>query len=436
MPDCVEGRVASDGGVWGSSPGGRFTSLTDHHQESRQPSPSVSLDGDLAAVEQWFVARGLPHFVERRLTPWQIWSRAIPLLALYYVAASLSALDLARWSWLRNLLVGVVSLIAVIIVWMIANVARGHRWNSMPRHAGPAELAALIVVPILPAALLGQWSDVAETLLLSVVVLAGVWFAASYGAVQLLRWAFVVTRSQFGDFGNMLLRALPLLLMFTTFLFINAEVWQVAGRLVGLPYWLVLTTFFALGAAFLLTRTPPIVRRLNEFGSAADVLEQLHSGTAVPAPARQLAAALLVDPGTAVSEPLRRRQRFNGALVAVFPQALQITAAAVAITVFFVGFGFVAISLDTVAAWTGTTPGAVNELLALHLRGQRLTLNEPLLRVAGFLGAFTGMYFTVVSVTDSTYREEFRADVAPALRTAMAVRVPYRLAVGASRKSR
>jgi len=49
-----------------------------------------------------------------------------------------------------------------------------------------------------------------------------------------------------------------------------------------------------------------------------------------------------------------------------------------------------------------------------------------LLRVAGFLGAFTGMYFTVVLSTDSTYRDEFAEDIGPELRQALAVRVLYR----------
>ena len=51
-----------------------------------------------------------------------------------------------------------------------------------------------------------------------------------------------------------LVRALPLLLLFTTFLFINAEVWQVAGTLTGVVYVAVLGIFFLLGAVFVLIR--------------------------------------------------------------------------------------------------------------------------------------------------------------------------------------
>ena len=64
-------------------------------------------------------------------------------------------------------------------------------------------------------------------------------------------------------------------------------------------------------------------------------------------------------------------------------------------------------------------------LATLNLSGRSLQLTEPLLRVAGFLGAFTGMYFTVVLSTDATYREEFAEDVAPQIRQALAVRALY-----------
>ena len=52
-------------------------------------------------------------------------------------------------------------------------------------------------------------------------------------------------------------------------------------------------------------------------------------------------------------------------------------------------------------------------------------LTEELLRVAAFLGAFSGLAFTVSLVTDQTYREEFRSDVTHELRQVLAVRLVY-----------
>ena len=53
-------------------------------------------------------------------------------------------------------------------------------------------------------------------------------------------------------------------------------------------------------------------------------------------------------------------------------------------------------------------------------------LTEQLLRVAGFLTAFSGLNFTVYLVTDVTYRREFRDEVVGELRQAFAVRAVYR----------
>ena len=67
----------------------------------------------------------------------------------------------------------------------------------------------------------------------AVVVLARLWALTSYGVLSLLRWAWQRTSAQLPLLLNVIVRALPLLLLFTTFLFINAEVWQVAGTLTG-----------------------------------------------------------------------------------------------------------------------------------------------------------------------------------------------------------
>lgn len=57
------------------------------------PDPAKD-DADLASVEQWFIRRGLPHFLERHESVWTIWSRAIPLLVLAYMLLGLNALDI------------------------------------------------------------------------------------------------------------------------------------------------------------------------------------------------------------------------------------------------------------------------------------------------------------------------------------------------------
>ena len=105
------------------------------------------------------------------------------------------------------------------------------------------------------------------------------------------------------------------------------------------------------------------------------------------------------------------RQRVNIGLVTIFSQAIQITLVGVGLTGFFVLFGFLAIPEDTVAGVDDARPGP--RARPFDFGGRELVVTEPLVRVAGFLGRFAAMYFTVVLSTDATYREEFADDVAP-----------------------
>jgi hypothetical protein len=389
----------------------------------------LTLSGVPAArspIERWFIDRGVPHLLGDYAATSDIWTRALPVLLLAYVGGGLNALDLREWSAQRNLIVGAFVVAILMLGWAITNVTRRRPWLTRPTHIGPPELAAFLLGPVVPSLVFGQGRDAVETLLEGAVVLVVVYLGTSYGIVPLVIWALRRSAAQIGSLGRMVVRALPLLLLFTTFLFINAEVWQVAGTLTGPVYVITLGIFFALGSVFVLSRIPALMGPLTEFNDWAEVRE-LVAGT----PAAELSLPERGDP----EEPaLSRRQRVNIGLVSVFSQALQITFVAVLLTLFFTLFGFLAIPSDTAAAWTAQD--SVQVLTEWRLQGHTLQLTEPLLRVAGFLGAFTGMYFTVVLSTDATYRDEFAEDVAPEIRQALAVRVAYLWARPAAAETR
>jgi hypothetical protein len=81
----------------------------------------------------------------------------------------------------------------------------------------------------------------------------------------------------------------------------------------------------------------------------------------------------------------------------------------------------------TVEAFVGTPP---HVLATLHLWGREMLLTEELLRVAGFLAVFSGLYFAISVLTDTTYREEFLEEVVGEIREALAVRAVYLAARG------
>lgn len=388
------------------------------------PSPDGAVSTDLRDIEHWFVQRGVPHFVERKTdgSVLDTWTRALPLLVVAYLLLGFNALDLADWTVTENLLASVAVIAVLIAAWAISNRLRGVATFARPTDIDPPELALFLFGPALPVLAVRQFRDAAESVVLAAVLLALIYVWSAYGIGPLLRWAARRGTRQLTTLGSLVARALPLLLLFNTFLFINAEVWELAGTLTGPAYAVVLFTFFALGATFALSRVPSTIRAVNTFESWEDVDQHL-----ISTPAERLVPVRPPDESSPI-DPLRVRQRLNIGLVVLFGQALQITLVTASLFAFFVGFGFFGITEPTAMGWTRLE--GINVAFETSFGGRQLVLSEPLIRVAAFLGAFSGMYFTVVLTTDDTYRSEFSDDVGPEIREALAVRTAYRVARG------
>jgi hypothetical protein len=381
---------------------------------------------NLTAVEHWFVLRGVPHFVETKTdgSILDTWTRALPLLVIGYLLRGFNALNLADWSILRNVGVSFAVLAMLLAAWVLSNRLRGVASFARPTDIDAPELALFLLGPAIPILAFEQVGDAIESVVLGVILLALIYVWASYGIGALLRWGLRRGRSQLTGLGSLVARALPLLLLFNTFLFINAEVWEMAGTLHGLAYIVVLGAFVLLGVTFALSRVPGLIRSMRSFESWSDIDHYL-AGTP--------AAGVDLPTGALIEDPLTLRQRVNIGLVVLFGQALQITLVTVALVGFFVLFGFFAITEATAAGWTRLDD--IHIFGTATFGGRPLVLSDPLLRVSAFLGAFSGMYFTVVLTTDETYRTEFADDVGPEIREALAVRSAYRVARGTHHQS-
>ena len=376
----------------------------------------------MTEIERWFIERGVPHLVDSHTDSVLLdaWTRALPLLVAAYVLLGFNALDIRNWTLAQNLAAAIAIVVILVATWAISNRLRRRALFARPTQIGPAELAVFLIGPVLPGLVFGQYRDAAETFVFGIVLLAGIYVWSSYGVGALLRWGARRSGGQLTGLGPLVARALPLLLLFTTFLFVNAEVWEMAGTLTGASYVVVVLMFFVLGAGFVVTRVPGFIRSQNRFESWSEIAADV-----VDTPA---AAVDLPTTGPTL-DPLRPRQRFNLGLIVLFGQALQITLVVVALVAFFVFFGFMAIDLDTIVNWTGQVE--VNTFVEASFGGRTLVLSEPLIRVAVFLGAFSGMYFTVVLTTDETYRSEFANDIGPEIRQVLAVRCAYHVERGA-----
>ena len=386
-----------------------------------EPSSVVELGRTVAvrraAIERWFIRRGVPHFIDDYSAGRDIFTRSIPALIVAYVLGGLTALDIYRWSAWRNVAVAFGILAMLLVAWAMANLIRRHPLLERPQRVGRSELAVFVLGPALPSLVFGQqWGDALQATCVGLAVLGVIYVTTSYALVPLLRWACVRLVGLLAALGGLVARALPLLLLIVTFSFLSAEVWEMAGTLPVAVYPLVVGLFVVAGVAFLASRLPSEIGMVGQF-ETWDEVRTLLAGT----PAE---ACVLPCEGVPPPAGLSRRQWVNLALVSLFTQGVQITLVAVTMGAFLSLFGFFALPAATIANWTHQDH--VDVWFGLAWGGRDLVVSTQLFQVAGFLAVFTGFYFTVVLVTDDTYRHEFRDDGVTELREALAVRCAYR----------
>jgi hypothetical protein len=263
-----------------------------------------------------------------------------------------------------------------------------------------------------------EWGDVSNAVVLGSLVLALLFtgYALAYLHFRpIASWAVSQTFGSLSWLFPLITRALPLLLLFMTFLFINTEVWQVTSALDRGYLWLTVMMFAGIAVAFLLVRLPEEVREVNE-RARGEQLVAICAGT----PVEPLAAEAVEAPTSADAAEMSRLRRVNLVLVLLFAQALQVLLLSLSVFAFFILFGLVAIKDSVVATWLGD-PTAPHPLPTMDW----LPVSNELFQVSVFLAAFSGLYFTVYAVTDETYRRQFFSDIAQELETAVGVERVY-----------
>ncbi|MGA9344549.1 MAG: hypothetical protein WBV37_05560, partial [Nocardioidaceae bacterium] len=287
-----------------------------------------------------------------------------------------------------------------------------------------AALSRARVIPVVIGALVlglgaglatgGLTGDVSFGVLVGALVLG--LLVLGYGLVSLhlqpiIRWATGRTFGSLGWLFPLITRALPLLLLFITFLFINTEVWQVCSALDRGLLWLTVLLFAGVAVVFLLVRLPEEVRQVSA-EAEGERLVKICATTPVADAAREVT-------GEAALADLSPVQQANLVLVLLFSQALQVLLLSVSVFVFFIVFGKVAISDSVVTTWVGRAPTSLPSL-------DWLPVSNELFQVSVFLAAFSGLYFTVYAVTDQTYRDQFFSSIAGELERAVGVQTVYR----------
>jgi len=319
----------------------------------------------IAEAEQWFEINGLPYFVadnERRVHHALGRGRLLPVVTLALVVGAAAGLAVGLWSGDGSfgVLVGALAVAAVLLLYAL-------------------------------------WALHLQSI---------------------VRWAVRRTFGSLGLLFPLITRALPLLLLFITFLFINTEVWQVSSALDRGLLWLTVLLFAGIAVAFLLVRLPEEVRAVTNHVSD-EGLTRICAGTPVAAAAE----GVKPDASNVALSPL---QRTNLVLVLLVSQALQVMLLALSVFAFFIVFGKVAISDSVIRAWLGQQyPDGTD--IPSHLPSlDWVPVSNELFQVAVFLAAFSGLYFTVYAVTDQNYREQFFTAISDELERAIGVQTVYR----------
>ena len=301
----------------------------------------------LRDTEAWFLRRGIPHFIDDYRAREDVFTRALPALTLLVLFEVLGAANFT-WPWWQNVIAVVGGFALLIVVWMAANRMRHRPALQRPDSLGPVELAFFVLVPaVLPLLFGGQYGSAAVTAAADLVLVLAIYLVTSYGLVSLTRWALGRTLRQVGAVTGLIARALPMLLLFTTLLFLTTEVWQVAASVSGVRFALTMLVFLLAGVLFLTARLPVELGRLSQDLDRDAVVSACRASPL--ADVIDTAGPELID---ARAPELSRRQKGNVLLVLLFSQGVQVVLVTLVMGVVLFGFGLLAIrpTVDRVVA--------------------------------------------------------------------------------------
>jgi hypothetical protein len=376
------------------------------------------------AAERWFLDNGLPSVLTRRARWRGLWPRSAAVLAgfaalmvvgliIHQLVGNIDVDIEGRPTTVGWIVLAVLALTVPFVVitgWLVSRL-QSHRARYVASTASAA-------VALVSDALTGDATDVAGTAL--GVALVPLLTATGLGSV--LGWALKLAVSQLAAVGQLMLRALPVVLL-TVLVFFNSPVWLMAASVSRGRLWLALLFLGIIAAVFLsrstLARIRPMLTAPRPPGNEPLALRAEDSDEL----ADELADtpfAKMADPAGAY--PLTRRERFNVVSVLIVSQLVQVLTVALVTTLIFFVLGLILINPALLAAWTrnGSSDG--------QLLWMTIPVPNALIQVTLFLGALTFMYLTARAVSDREYRSQFVDPLIEDLRLTLLARNRYRAA--------
>lgn len=371
------------------------------------------------ATERWFIRRGVPHVIHDYRATTDVFTRAVPFLALVFLVELFASFGDRFDGWAQF---GVFCAGAGIALGAVAavNRLRGRRLFQLPDRVGAIELAVFVLVPPVLPALFSEdrLSDTAGLALINIALLVVAYVVVSFGLLPMLVWAGAYSINQIALIGRLVGRILPLLLVFSAFLFLNAEVWQVAHDFTWPYYAIVLGVFGLIAFGSVAVRVPSELvglARFDNWEQACELIDQCDSPLAP--------ATSPTDLPISAIPPLDRMDRVNLGLLMFVAQAVRVLLVGVVIGAFYVGFGLLTVREATIVSWVASD--GLDPLARFGLFGNELVLTWELLAVSGFIATLSALQFAVSTIVDKAYREHFYDDMANEAREVLATRALY-----------
>jgi hypothetical protein len=354
------------------------------------PETVLPLAGILAVVALQFLSRRFPRRRRWRLrTRWPRWLR-----------------------WLNELR-NYPGLILFIVVYLVAYPVILSAVSASQADFLPVGAAVEQPTP---------WAAFLLALGINVLYLGLAVVIAGFGLDQVAMWA---SREAWGHWRDRIFtlgRGIPILLVFTTFFLLSAEIWESMAKISTAKYLLLIGLLLGLTGAFHLLTSLRVFPKRTEFRSWSDVTDAAKPDAQEPLIQDLLGRVQLEDDAKAPTHALSRLERVNGIIILMTYEILVFIPVMVLAGLLFFALGHLLVLPEIAATWIygdGTPAARGYDLARLSL------IEQPWTRVAALLAVFSVLYLAVEVLLDAQKHEEFFASADRAVRRRLAIRLVY-----------
>lgn len=263
---------------------------------------------------------------------------------------------------------------------------------------------------------------------INVLYLGLAWLVVTLGLDRIAAWTVKDARRNARRLGEGVARGLPLLLVVTAFLVLQAELWEVAAEVGTLEYAALVGLLLLVPVGFAFVSTLQQLDRNKTFDDWAAVYDGACAGadtrSDLPEDVEQALKRLKDDPDQ--SKPpeveLSWFKKLNAVTLVGAYQALVILPVTIVAAVLFYLLGQLAVPPAVAGEWVygDESPATKGEELAA-----RPFLEQPWSKVTVLLAAFSALYLTVQVLSDPDLRKDFFEWTDQSIRRRFALRVAY-----------